>query len=98
MTKYNLSLGVNYNYRSPRSPISFVKNAICLTHFPVGMKIGQEGKPNIAERIGPGSMRVLGIAANAQDLDILFLESGICSTKRGNLVSSTSGKVEYVEC
>lgn len=43
-------------------------------------------------------MRVLGIAANAQDLDILFLERGICSTKRGNLVSSTSGKVEYVEC
>ncbi len=63
----------------------------------MGVEICQQMVANGAQRVGPRSVGVLGVATDAQDLGILLLEPGVSLVKRGDLVCSTACEVEDVE-
>jgi hypothetical protein len=58
------------------------------------MEVRQQGVSEVTQRVGPGAVGVVAVAAYAQDLGALLLELGVSLVERGDVGGSTTCKVE----
>ncbi len=70
-----------------------VPDAQSLGRFTFWMEVGEQGIGKDTQSVGPRPVRVMAVAAYAQDLGTFLLEPVVVLPEGGGLAGSTSGEV-----